>query len=51
LNSGTKTIGEAETLYLKSKECLKAGGFNLRKFRSNSQQLEERIFETFPDDK
>ena len=44
-------LTEAESVYVKSKECLKEGGFNLRKFRSNCEQLEEKIFEKFPDDK
>ena len=51
LNSGEKTIQKAETLYLKAKKCLEKGGFNLRKFRSNSAELEKKIFELFPDDK
>ena len=39
LNSGAKTIEEAESFYLNAKECLQKGGFNLRKFRSNNEQL------------
>ena len=41
--SGASTTDEAFHLYSKSKACLKEGGFNLRRFVSNSPQLKEKI--------
>ena len=41
--SGASTTDEAFHLYSKSKACLKEGGFNLRRFVSNSPQLQEKI--------
>ena len=41
--SGAQDELQAEQLYLKSKEILKDGGFNLRKFVTNSDVLQQRI--------
>ena len=43
LSSGTADNNAAHELYLKCKLRLAKGGFNLRKFMSNSSQLTERI--------
>ena len=47
LNSGAHTIGEALEFFVKCKEGLALGGFNLRKFRSNSKELENLVVEKF----
>ena len=41
--SGAQDELQAEKLYLKSKEILKEGGFNFRKFVTNSDVLQQRI--------
>ena len=41
--TGADTEDEAYQLYLESKEVLSQGSFNLRKFRSNSPRLQDRI--------
>ena len=41
--SGADTEEEAFTMYRESKAILHAGGFNLRKFNTNSSRLRERI--------
>lgn len=41
--SGAKSDDDAYLLYKESKRLLKEGGFNLRKFITNSSQLQERI--------
>ena len=41
--SGAKNDDDAYLLYKESKSLLKAGGFNLRKFITNSSQLQDRI--------
>ena len=41
--SGAETKGEAFTMYRESKAMLHAGGFNLRKFNTNSSELRELI--------
>ena len=43
--SGAKSVDDAYLLYKESKSLLKEGGFNLRKFITNSSQLQERIDE------
>ena len=45
LISGSQTEEEALQLYLQSKDILKQGGFNLRKFLTNSECLQLRIKE------
>ena len=47
LNSGAHTIGEALVSFVKCKEGLALGGFNLRMFRSNSKKLENLVVEKF----
>ena len=49
LNSGGKNDMEAFEFYCKSKEQLKEASFNLRKFNSNSKNLEEMVKEKFGD--
>ena len=41
--TGASSEDEAFNLYTQSKEILRRGGFNLRKFLTNSQQLQMRI--------
>ena len=41
LTSGANSVEEAFEFYEKSKERLSEGGFNLRKFKSNSKELEK----------
>ena len=41
--SGAKSDDDAYLLYKESKSLLKAGGFYLMKFITNSSQLQERI--------
>ena len=43
LSTGEKTVEEAFELYKKSKTMLKEGGFDLRKWDSNSKELLEKI--------
>ena len=43
LVSGEKNLEKSLLLYQKSKKCLSEGGFNLRKWISNSPQLLELI--------
>ena len=43
--TGADSIGEAFELYSQAKEIFRKGGFNLRKFLSNSLQLQTRINE------
>ena len=43
LNSGAYTIGEALEFFMKCKEGLALGGFNMRKFQSNSKELENLV--------
>ena len=50
LISRAGTIAEAKSFFEKSKTRLAAGGFHLRKFKSNSSELESIIFKKFPDD-
>ena len=50
LNSGCNSIEEGVEFYSSSKKCLAKGGFNLRKFKSNSKHLENKIYEKYPDD-
>ena len=42
-HGGSDTVENAFQLCKKSKEIMKAGGMNLRKFKSNSKQLIERL--------
>ena len=46
LVTGCKTLDEAFTLYQKASERLKQGGFRLRKWKTNSIKLAERIEES-----
>ena len=49
--SGANSVEEAFEFYEKSKERLSEGGFNLRKFKSNSKELVEKlVYESHPDD-
>ena len=50
LISGADRILETKSFFEKSKTHLAAGGFHLRKFKSNSSELESTIFKKFPDD-
>ena len=43
LGSGAKTVGEALELYLKTKGRMAEGGFIMRKWKTNSTQLIEKI--------
>jgi len=43
LNSGANSKEEAIDFYKRSKECLQRGGFHLRKFQSNSKEIEKQI--------
>ena len=45
--SGAKTQSEAK----ECKDTLSDGGFNLRKFKSNSAELENEIYKEYPNDK
>ena len=49
--SGAKTQSEAKEFYIKCKDTLSDGGFNLRKFKSNSAELENEIYKEYPNDK
>ena len=40
---GAQVELQAEQLYLKSKEILREGGFNVRKFMTNSDVLQQKI--------
>ena len=51
LNGGKNSEEEALQFYLKAKQVLAEGGFNLRKFQSNSAALEEKVYELNPEDK
>ena len=51
MTTGKDTEKEALEFYLQTKELLAKGGFNLRKFKSNSAKLEELVYDRFPDDK
>ena len=41
--SGASTIGEGFEIYQKAKSLMKSGGFNLRKWKTNSVSLQNRI--------
>ena len=43
LNSGAHTIGEVLKFFMMCKEGLALGGFNMRKFQSNSKELENLV--------
>ena len=47
LNSGVHNIREALQFFVRCKEGLVLGGFNLCKFRSNSEELENLVVEKF----
>ena len=51
LNAGKQTEDEAFEFYAKTKKLLSDGHFNLRKFKSNSVELENRVYEKYPEDK
>ena len=51
LNAGKHTEDEAFEFYRRAKQILAEGNFNLRKFKSNSTDLENRVYEIFPEDK
>ena len=51
LTSGADSILDAKQFYDKAKQCLSDGGFNLRKFKSNSEQLDKLIYQDYPNDK
>ena len=46
-----QTVGEAFNFYVWSKLILSEAHFNLRKFKSNSSELENRVYEKYPEDK
>ena len=50
LNSGKNSENEALEFYVKAKEILATGGFNLRKFQSNNPNLEQKVYDMFPED-
>jgi len=41
--SGASTIEEGMEIYQKAKALMKSGGFNLRKWKTNSVSLQDRI--------
>ena len=43
VNSGAHDVQEAEELYERAKDIMKDGGFNLRKFHSNSEDVMMKI--------
>ena len=43
LNSGAHTIGEALEFFMRCKEGLALGRFNMRKFQPNSKELENLV--------
>ena len=51
ITAGAKTQSEAKEFYIKCKDTLGDGGFNLRKFKSNSAELENEIYKEYPNDK
>ena len=51
LTSGENDIPKAFTFYKSCKETLQEGGFNLRKFKSNSVELENMVYSIYPEDK
>ena len=51
LITGKDTVDEAFSFYVQAKHLLSEGSFNLRKFKSNSKELEERVYDEFPEDK
>ena len=51
LTGGCNFLDEGKTFYERSHQLLKDGGFRLRKFRSNSKELENMIYEKFPEDR
>ena len=50
LTTGANTINKGFEFYEKTKHCLSKGDFNLRKFKSNCKELENLVYEKFPDD-
>ena len=50
LNAGADSIEDAKTFYDSAKACLRDGGFNLRKFKSNSKELENMVYRENPKD-
>ena len=50
MTAGANTLDEAKDFYLNCKETLNKGGFNLRKFKANSSELENQIYKNYPDD-
>ena len=51
LNSGANTDEEAYKIFVDCKTKLAQGGFNLRKFQSNSSKLENAVYCEFPESK
>ena len=45
------SIDEAFKFYVSVKSCLAEANFNLRKFSSNSKQLEDLVHSKYPEDK
>ena len=43
LTAGAKSEEEAHSVFVDAKQILKEGGFNLRKFRSNSPSLQQKM--------
>ena len=43
MNTGANNVGEAFDYFCKCKDRLEEGRFNLRKFRSNSTELEQMV--------
>ncbi|XP_066910124.1 uncharacterized protein [Clytia hemisphaerica] len=51
MTSGANTIEEAVDFYMSSKRNLHDGGFNLRKFKASNRELENIVYDLFPEDK
>ena len=47
MNSAAHTVGEALEFFVKCREGVALGGFNLHKFRSNSKELENLVVQKF----
>ena len=50
LNSGCDDVDSGFDFFVQCKNTLKEGSFNLRKFKSNSRDLEHMVTTSFPDD-
>ena len=50
LTPGCNIVNQGLEFYEKAKKCLSKGGFNLRKFKSNCEELEKLVCEKCFDD-